>query len=182
MNRLMRFLLIVIQTFLGFWCPADMAPAGLACMDRYEAPNIEGARPLVMQSALDGQSWCEDRGKRLCSEREWDTACSEATEPCNNDKVWLPWEYETMETASEVARLWQGTLSGASSTCRTPFGVFDLQGNVEEWVTAHKGRRRLYTLKGGWWAHKTSCTQANNAHWRYYKNYETGFRCCLLPL
>lgn len=38
------------------------------CMDRYEAPNQLGARPLVMLSGTEAQAWCGAHGKRLCSE------------------------------------------------------------------------------------------------------------------
>jgi sulfatase modifying factor 1 len=177
----MNPLIQLIQVFLVFWCPADMAPAGLACVDRYEAPNIEGAKPMVMQSALDAIAWCEARGKRLCSEREWDLACFESGSTCNNDKMWKPWDRKTANSASEVARLWQGTPSGAYKGCRTPWGVYDLKGNVEEWAVSSEGRDWPYTLKGGWWAKTTACYKSNDAHEPEFRFYETGFRCCLTP-
>jgi hypothetical protein len=57
-------------------CPADMVDVGVSCIDRYEAPNVKGRMPLLMQSAHDGQAWCEQRGKRLCRESEWVRACT----------------------------------------------------------------------------------------------------------
>jgi formylglycine-generating enzyme required for sulfatase activity len=59
-------------------CPAQMALVGATCMDRFEAPNIEGARPLVMYSFLEAEAWCEARGKRLCFDDEWRSACEGA--------------------------------------------------------------------------------------------------------
>ena len=162
-----------------------MAINGSTCIDRYEAPNLAGARPMVMQSAVSAVKWCEARGKRLCAEDEWETACRASSEPCNNNKRWLPWDKETANSAKEVERLWQGSLSGAYAECRTPNGVFDLRGNVEEWVVSKpkgpytKARDWPYTLKGGWWAKVTPCHKTNDAHDPEFRFYQTGFRCCL---
>ena len=59
-------------------CSGDAVQVGNACMDKYEAPNQEGVKPLVMFTLPEAQSWCESRGKRLCYEDEWATACSGA--------------------------------------------------------------------------------------------------------
>jgi len=166
-------------------CPPDMAVAGLTCVDRYEAPNIEGANPLVMQSAEDAVAWCEAKGKRLCTETEWEWACYAAYEPCNNDKRWMEWDRKTVDSASEIKRLWQGSASGDYPECRTPSGIYDLRGNVEEWVISKKAgphtKRRdwPFTLKGGWWAKITPCHKTNDAHESTFRFYQTGFRCCL---
>lgn len=171
------------MTFLGA-CPADMAPAGWTCVDRYEAPNIEGALPMAMQSAEDGVKWCRERGKRLCTETEWETACRASSGPCNNDKQWRPWNRKTVDQPSEIARLWQGVASGLYPECRTPSGIFDLRGNVEEWVVSKpagprvKARDWPYALKGGWWSKITACHKVNDTHEPSFRFYETGFRCC----
>ena len=47
-----------------------------ACVDRFEAPNREGARAPVMIDFWDAMAVCEERGKRLCYESEWVTACA----------------------------------------------------------------------------------------------------------
>src|SRR5262245_1637123 len=56
-------------------CPADTVAIDAFCMDRYEAPNLAGEKPLAMQTAPDGEAWCQARGKRLCTEAEWVRAC-----------------------------------------------------------------------------------------------------------
>ncbi len=172
-----RIVIEFLLTALGL-CPTDMALAGWACMDRFEAPNQEGAHPLVMQSAEDGNAYCESVGKRLCTEAEWDAACEASSAPCNNDKQWRPWDRQTVNAARETARLWQGSPSGAYPACRTWSGIFDLQGNVEEWVVSEDGRDWPFTLKGGWWAKRTACRKSNDAHEPTFRFYETGFRCC----
>src|SRR5207248_3277707 len=48
----------------GGTCPEDMVPLPGFCIDRFEAPNTPGAEPLAMQTAPDGEAWCEARAKR----------------------------------------------------------------------------------------------------------------------
>ena len=65
----------------------------------------------------------------------------------------------------EAKRLWQGTPSGRFSACVSAFGIYDMMGNVEEWVTTRKGRRFPGALMGGFWAKPwTGCRGTNDAH------------------
>jgi formylglycine-generating enzyme required for sulfatase activity len=166
------------------------------CMDQYEAPNERGAKPLVMFDFFGSQRWCEKRGKRLCSEQEFETACEgPQLEPyfygwavdvsvCNSNKPWKAFDAHKLqgggvEARNELDRLWQGTPSGAMPRCRTRDGIYDLLGNVEEWVTARSGRRWPGALMGGFWAKPwTGCRGTNDAHEPKFAFYEVGFRCC----
>ena len=56
-------------------CPKAMVRVMDFCVDRYEAPNRRGRKPLVMQSAEDADAWCTAHGKRLCTEDEWIGTC-----------------------------------------------------------------------------------------------------------
>src|SRR5271167_1124040 len=81
-------------------CPSGMVRVRDFCVDRFEAPNRKGAKPLAMQSANDAQAWCAAHHKRLCTEDEWQEACEGADhraypygaehvdERCNDDKPW----------------------------------------------------------------------------------------------
>lgn len=85
-------------------CPADMQPVGAACMDRYEAPNVAGALPLVMYTFLEAEAWCGARGRRLCFDDEWTQACEGAAGTaypygathqkgvCRDDATWLQYD------------------------------------------------------------------------------------------
>ncbi|HEY3448287.1 MAG TPA: SUMF1/EgtB/PvdO family nonheme iron enzyme [Myxococcales bacterium] len=105
-------------------CPAEMAPVGAAtCMDLYEAPNVAGGLPLVMYSFNEGEAWCQARGKRLCFDDEWTSACqgSAGTKypygdtrvpgTCNDDHVWLQYDqtklngWPTSVNGTQVASL-----------------------------------------------------------------------------
>src|ERR1017187_10101224 len=57
-------------------CPLDMVRINRFCIDRYEYPNIKGAYPDFAMSAFDAEKVCSDINKRLCSQDEWNLACS----------------------------------------------------------------------------------------------------------
>jgi formylglycine-generating enzyme len=169
------------------------------CMDQYEAPNTRGARPLVMKSYEDAQKFCGARKKRPCSEQEWELACEGGefrplaygwrvdTALCNSDKQWIKFDAGKLtrpgpDADAELARLWQGAPSGKYLSCASKFGIFDMMGNVEEWVSTRKGRRFPGALMGGFWAKPwTGCRGTNDAHEPGFTFYETGFRCCAEP-
>ncbi len=169
------------------------------CMDQFEAPNKKGTDPYVMQSYKGGKKWCEERGKRMCSEQEWETACegpdfralsygwSVDKKICNSDKQWRKVDFDVFNKGGKPAeeesrRLWQGAPSGRYVDCVSPFGIFDMQGNVEEWVTSRTTRKFPGSLMGGFWAKPwTGCRGTNDAHQPSFMFYETGFRCCAEP-
>src|SRR5262249_31098299 len=112
------------------------------CMDEFEAPNARGAKPLVMLTGVQAVEWCEARGKRLCTEYEWELACEGPEKlpygygwavdgTCNSEKSWRPpntfllFHGSKAEVDREVDRLWQGENSGTRDGCVTAYGVHD---------------------------------------------------------
>jgi formylglycine-generating enzyme required for sulfatase activity len=184
-------------------CAADTVTFGDVCMDRYEAPNQAGAKPLAMENALSGEAWCAARGKRLCTEAEWVRACNgPAMLPypygatyqrsvCNDDKTWIAPDWTTLGTwpsdagVAEAARLYQADPSGSRTGCVSAEGVNDLTGNVAEWVRRSFSNANNYdhVLKGCYWSgcyggSPPSCAFVNPAHPSGFRTYEAGFRCC----
>jgi formylglycine-generating enzyme required for sulfatase activity len=188
----------------GSACPSDMAALPSLCIDRYEAPNLRGQLPLYLKTAQDGETWCAARGKRLCTEDEWVRACQgphgrhypygdEHRESiCNDDRSWVPVHWELLarwpdELAyGEARRLFQADPSGARTACVSAEGVYDLTGNVAEWVRRSDPVPRPgyeHVLKGCYWAgcyHEPhpNCVFRNSAHPGSFRTYEAGFRCC----
>lgn len=185
-------------------CPKDMAHIDSFCMDHYEAPNIKGADPFVMESAVSATDWCESFGKRLCTEDEWVRACrgpddtdyvyghEHEASRCNDDKTWKVVNEKALNTwpspeaQAEVEKLWQGAPSGSLDGCANGFGVYDLLGNVEEWVVRTQPHANNYphVMKGCYWAgcyggNKPTCGSTNPNHSDGFRYYETGFRCCM---
>jgi formylglycine-generating enzyme required for sulfatase activity len=185
-------------------CPDGMVRVAAFCVDRYEAPNRAGATPLSMQTAADAEAYCGARGKRLCTESEWIRACQgpsgwlypygeeHRASACNDDRTWRPVDWARLArwpdpaADDEAARLFQGEPSGARPACVSYEGVYDLTGNVAEWVRKSEPDPRpsyQHVLKGCYWAgcyHEPhpNCLFRNSAHPGTFRTYEAGFRCC----
>ena len=185
-------------------CPDDMVTLSAFCIDRYEAPNVAGDQPFSLRTASDGEQWCGARGKRLCSEGEWLRACQgphgwrypygneHRASACNDDRPWIPVSWQALarwpasEAVAEAGRLFQADVSGARSECVSEEGVYDLTGNVAEWVRRDDPAPRPgydHVLKGCYWAGcyhepQPNCAFRNSAHPSSFRTYEAGFRCC----
>jgi formylglycine-generating enzyme len=185
-------------------CPSTMVRAGNFCIDRYEAPNEKGQKPLAFRTAIDGETWCAAHGKRLCTEAEWVRACEGAAarpypygttyvkSTCNDDKTWISPNWTTLGTypsdasVAEATRLYQADPSGARAGCLSEDGVMDLTGNVAEWVVRSFPHPNDYAhvMKGCYWSgcyggSPPSCAFVNPAHPGTFRTYKAGFRCCL---
>jgi formylglycine-generating enzyme required for sulfatase activity len=62
----------------------------------------------------------------------------------------------------------------------SPFGVYDLNGNINEWVFRPKEKYPNRSgLKGGWWGPvRGRCRPTVGFHKEEDYGYEEGFRCC----
>jgi len=167
------------------------------CIDRFEYPNRHGAYPWIMVDWNEASGLCARDGKRLCTELEWTFACEgdEALpypygyrrdpEACVIDHPWRPYDAEALfppgtdRARAELDHLWQGEASGARPRCRSPFGVYDMTGNVDEWTTSVVPGERPSILKGGYWGPvRTRCRPSTRVHGENFMFYQQGFRCC----
>jgi formylglycine-generating enzyme len=166
------------------------------CMDQFEAPNQRGVEPYANQSFRSAEKWCRARHKRVCTEAEWETACESGDHRpwvygwtndkkiCNSHRGWRPFDATALAEGGEAAkreteRLWQGAQSGTYVGCVSAFGIYDMMGNVEEWVQTRSTRKWPGALMGGFWSKPwTGCRGTNDAHEPTFTFYETGFRCC----
>jgi formylglycine-generating enzyme required for sulfatase activity len=185
-------------------CADDMVAIEAFCIDKYEAPNVRGELPFAFVTAYDGEDWCAEHGKRLCTEDEWVRACGgtqgrpfpygdeHRKAACNDDRLWITVLWRALArwpdgaAVEEATRLYQADMSGARAECVSEEGVYDLTGNVAEWVRRSGPPARLgyeHVLKGCYWAGcyhepEPNCAFANHAHPGAFRTYEAGFRCC----
>jgi formylglycine-generating enzyme len=172
------------------------------CIDRYEYPNQAGVKPAVAVTWDEARETCATEGKRLCTADEWTEACegpqhspypygfARNSETCNHDRTYIIPDdnaYQNPQTrAQEVARLSQSEPSGSRPGCISAFGVFDMTGNVDEWVLNESGNENgpeyQSGLKGGYWGPvRNRCRPATTDHNRWHHGYQIGFRCCADP-
>ncbi len=175
------------------------------CIDAFEYPNQAGAIPMVMVSWYEARRLCEIQGKRLCGDDEWTLAC-EGPEglpypygwardhtACNIDHLWIRPNDELLanrsappaEIQAEINRLSQRVPSGSMPRCKSPYGVMDMTGNVDEWAVnvTLKGKPYQSTFKGGHWmsAARNRCRPVTATHDESTAYYAEGFRCCANP-
>lgn len=172
------------------------------CIDKYEYPNKEGGHPAWMVSWTDAEATCRDKGKRLCFESEWVTACEGPDHTpfpygwdrdqtaCNIDNTWINPHLDAMYSSdpavssTELARLDQSVPSGSMARCVSGYGVHDLTGNLDEWVTRDskpdpKDKSKWAGLKGGAWGHvRNACRPMTTSHAPEFTYYFVSFRCC----
>ena len=181
-------------------CLAPREPRAF-CIDRYEYPNEKGGHPPVMIDWYEAKDLCAGRGKRLCYESEWVTACEGPDETpfpygwkrskdhCNIDNPWISPRLQRTYSSDpkvrdpELARLDQSVPSGSRPGCVSGYGVFDLTGNFDEWAMADHERpntkARSAALKGGAWGHvRNACRPVTTSHSPKFSYYFITARCC----
>jgi formylglycine-generating enzyme required for sulfatase activity/serine/threonine protein kinase len=111
---------------------ATAARVASFCIDTYEFPNEVGTLPLVSVTWEMAKGFCEKRGRRLCTEAEWERACKG---PVN---ARFPFGNGSNDSICNLSRPGHASVrrpSGSFPGCKSDFGVLDLAGNVAEWTS-----------------------------------------------
>jgi len=113
-------------------------------IDVYEYPNQKGVTPVVVESWFVAAGLCAREGKRLCASSEWEFACrgpEGSSYSSSDDPEGFGAEFGRRfcnSTGSEVAGPEPGpedlAASGSFPNCSSSTGVYDLTGNVREWL------------------------------------------------
>jgi len=193
----------------------------------YEARSEAGVFPQAYINRVESAAACAEAGKRLCTRKEWQRACryradgsTGAAYPygdrreakrCNVDKPHLltlrfgadpgRWRYAQFNDPTLDQEPGFLARSGAYDGCVGDAGVYDLVGNLHEWVSdtadsAFEARLRgegvarsfQYwspgngVFMGGFYSTGgelgPGCSFTTIAHEPRYHDYSTGFRCC----
>jgi formylglycine-generating enzyme len=171
------------------------------------AVSREGVIPQGYISKVEAESACTNAKKRLCTGDEWERACrgkSPSTFPYGderkagycNDAGRAPLASLYPELGDDVyasnqamndPRINQApntvARTGTFRKCKSAFGVYDMVGNLHEWVADTSGVRG--TFRGGYYQdtrrNGPGCKYRTVAHDVAYHDYSTGFRCCADP-
>lgn len=165
---------------------------------------------VIPQGYISGEQAalaCKASGKRLCSPREWEAACrgpvstafpygdTRRSGACNDDNRAVhpvveigsslgldpkDWWRDAMNNPL-INQLPASLLRTAERVeCTNAYGVFDMVGNLHEWVDDPDG-----TFRGGYYMDTSlngdGCSYQTTAHNFRYHDYSTGFRCCMDP-
>ena len=181
----------------------------------YRAVNRRGKIPQGYISGAQAQRACLNAGKRLCTMTEWLKACQGPAntlfpygrtykpqscnehwndpkhvgplERLNNGRRIQPSDYNmTMMNDPRINQLDDTVApSGAYEDCASPYGVYDLVGNLHEWIV-DKTNSGTGVFKGGYFndaeLNGPGCSYKTTAHEFTYHDYSTGFRCCADPI
>jgi formylglycine-generating enzyme required for sulfatase activity len=150
---------------------------------------------------------CAQAGKRLCTLTEWLAACqgpngwtypygnSYMAGACNEGRATNPvndcfgsgsnvFTYSNMNSPCCDDQPNTVAPGGSFPRCRSYFDIYDLHGNLHEWVDATTATGNGI-FKGGFFVDATingpGCRYATTAHAKTYHDYSTGFRCCANP-
>ena len=160
----------------------DVAIGGFY-MDVLPWPDEVGAIPTTNLTRDEAARVCQEKGKRLCSELEWERACKGPT----NSRYEYGATYDPRicgaGAAADGASL---RPSGQRLECRSAFGVRDMHGGAAEWTDSAWGRggtRDTGVARGGNDALGEVATRCAFA--RPFAPAEraatVGFRCCAGP-
>jgi len=170
------------------------------CIDKFEFPNKINEVPQDWMSWFDAKKAVESIGKRLCTNKEWTMAAEGVNlHPlpygngyqrdegvCNFDNsVGTIDVFEATSPNSNTSSQLRSLLvpSGSRPACVSDYGVYDMAGNIDEWVVNESGKPYLSGLKGGHvFGVRNASRPMTEAHGPAFSWYETGTRGCADPL
>jgi formylglycine-generating enzyme required for sulfatase activity len=103
-------------------------------IDRYNYPAEPGSIPLTNITRDEARAICQEQGKRLCTELEWERACKGP----NN----TTYEYADAYDEGACATGDDDGLApnGVNARCESAFGVRDMHGSAWNWTASTWGR------------------------------------------
>jgi formylglycine-generating enzyme required for sulfatase activity len=193
---LMDKYLVTVGQYARFLDSASLdAPPDWTIMNRSQ----HQMRPVANVDWEEANAYCVWAGKRLPTEAEWEKAAR------GTDGRTYPWgnEHPTKFYANVSNEHWNnhGALTpvGTFEEGKSPYGIYDMAGNVWEWVSdwydqdyyktspsqnpagPHKGAHKV--IRGGSWGSNPDGLRSaeRETHLPSFRGSGTGFRCAKTP-
>lgn len=150
-------------------------------IDKYEYPNKAGAVPMRDVDYAEADKLCQDQGKRLCTDVEWERACKGLLNSIYGYNTEIPSDtFDPSFCGDGIAD--RGYPSGSMAGCKTNgYGVYDMSGNFREWTgSAPNGKDSRRVVKGGYPNNSergTRCAFTTDEAVGF-KDSAMSFRCC----
>ncbi len=164
--------------------PGTPVEMGGFYIDLLPWPNESNAIPTSNVSRDEAEQLCATKGKRLCSELEWERACKgPAGSTYEYGDVYRKDACGTGVALEQASR----RPTGEHAQCKSGFGVSEMHGGVWEWTSSSWGRGSrdpsLGVLRGGNSLAGELVGRCANAIARApsKKSPTMGFRCCAGP-
>ncbi|WP_082469254.1 SUMF1/EgtB/PvdO family nonheme iron enzyme [Sciscionella sediminilitoris] len=141
-----------------------------------EVPEEIAGHPVVMVTWEDATAYAKWAGKELPSSQQWEKAAR------GTRGTVYPWGDQPTPAKCNVREHGIGSTTPGDryQSGVSPYGVYDLCGNVWEWC-ATESRHGRYELKGGAWTspfNRATPSSFNDAAMSMYDD-DTGFRCAV---
>jgi len=192
-EKYLKFVLATGHRFaLDETCETDKCREGNLWQGASFPPRIN-RQPVTQVSWYDADAYCRWRGKRLPSEAEWEKA---ARGPSGN---LYPWGSGSPKKRATYGRKWRGVFTmtdvGTYSQGASLYGLYDMAGNVWEWVDDwydlkyyNWGRKKnprgpaegeFKVVRGGSWVNHPDTLRSSFRRWSQpeVRFNDTGFRC-----
>jgi formylglycine-generating enzyme required for sulfatase activity len=156
-------------------------PPAIASGCNWNAPG-RSEHPVNCIDWDQAASYCGWVGKRLPTEQEWEKAAR------GTDGRIYPWGNEGASCDVAVMRGARGSGCGESSTApvgsrdrgRSPYGLFDMAGNVHEWTgSVYESGGGARVLRGGSWQNDATAVRSSHREGALpnLRDASIGFRC-----
>ncbi len=168
-------------------------------MDRYEYPNKKGSLPVAGSWQIAKES-CEMEGERLCAWAEWQKVCGQAVGmnyPFGDNFECGKCSFVSCTQPDNILGPGEIRPSGSFPACAGRYGVYDMAGNVSEFVDDLWGpwdddrmvaggsynenwMNNQKLLESGKWEFDTYSSQCSAVHHHEpnIRHEDDGFRCC----
>jgi formylglycine-generating enzyme required for sulfatase activity len=162
--------------------------------------------PQAYISQVQATAACARAGKRLCKPEEYIRACRGPDKAnfypyggethkkgiCNEGKGsfvaaafgqdFMKLTYENFNDPKLNQMPGGLARTGEFAQCVSPDGLFDMVGNLHEWVDEGPDANGHGRFRGGWYGdaelNMPGCLYVTSKHEPTYHDYSTGFRCC----